>query len=52
MGWSDAYRGIIFGYYYSGKAGTVQVYTVTETSLLPKYEKDFMDFLNGLLVSE
>jgi hypothetical protein len=43
---------IAFGYFYTGKAGTAQVITSTKTSLLPKYEKDFMDFLNGLLVSE
>lgn len=43
---------IAFAYCYSGKAGTVQVVMSVEKSLLSKYEKDFMEFLNGLLVSE
>jgi len=38
------------GYFYGGENGTVQVVTYTEKSRLPEYEKDFMDFLNGLVV--
>ncbi len=44
--------GIVFSYCLTGKAGTVQVYGIVETKLLPKYEKDLMEFLNGLLVSD
>jgi len=40
------------GYYYGGKGGTVQVVTVTGKTLFSEFEKDFMDFLNGLRISE
>lgn len=40
------------GYYYSGKNGTVQVLTFTAKYLFAEYEKDFMQFLNGLSVTE
>jgi hypothetical protein len=36
-----------YGYYYSGQSGTVQILTYTGRSLVPEYEKDFIDFLNG-----
>lgn len=39
------------GYFYGGENGTVQVVTYTEKSRFPEYEKGFMDFLNGLVVS-
>jgi hypothetical protein len=40
------------GYFYAGENGTVQVVTYTAKSLLPEYEKEFMDFLNGFVVSK
>jgi hypothetical protein len=40
------------GYFYAGESGTVQVVTYTPKTLLPEYEKDFMDFLNGFTVSK
>lgn len=40
------------GYYYGGKGGTVQVVAFTGKSLFSEFEKDFMDFLNGLSISE
>ena len=43
---------VLCGYYYSGKSGTVQVVTITGKSLFSEFEKDFMDFLNGLWISE
>ena len=49
---SDDEAGTVYCYCYSGKAGTVQVYGIVATSLLHKYEKDLMEFLNGLLISE
>jgi putative serine protease PepD len=36
-----------YGYYYGGKAGSVQVLTYTGRTLVSEYEKDFVDFLNG-----
>jgi hypothetical protein len=48
----DKETATIFSYCYSGKAGTIQVHGIVEASLLHKYEKDLMEFLNGLLVSE
>jgi len=45
-------RWIVFCYCYSGKVGTVQIQMVAKASSLPKHEKDLMEFLNGLLVSE
>jgi hypothetical protein len=43
---------VYYGYYYGGKAGTVQVLTYTGANLISEYDKDFLDFLNGLRVSE
>lgn len=43
---------VYWGYFYVGEGGTVQVFTYTEKSQLPKYELGFMDFLNGLTVSK
>lgn len=40
------------GYYYGGKQGNIQVLTYTAQSLFEKYEKDFIDFVNGLEVYE
>ena len=41
-----------FGYYYSGKAGIIQVVTYTGQNLFEEYQSDFQDFLNGLTVTE
>jgi hypothetical protein len=43
---------VLCGYYYSGKGGTIQVVTLTGKSLFSEFEKDFMDFLNGLSISD
>jgi hypothetical protein len=43
---------VMCGYYYSGKGGTVQVVAFTGKTLFSEFDKDFMDFLNGLRISE
>ncbi|HYE14069.1 MAG TPA: hypothetical protein VD968_06480 [Pyrinomonadaceae bacterium] len=43
---------IYYGYYYGGKAGTIQMLTYTGQSLFAKYEADFTEFLNGLEIYE
>lgn len=46
-------RAVIYcGYYYGGKHSSVQVLTYTTKELLPKYERDFIEFLNGFSVSQ
>ncbi len=48
-------KGIAFthyGYYYGGKAGTIQLITFTGTSLFGEYEKDFTELLNALHIKE
>ncbi len=40
------------GYYYAGKSGLVQVVAVTGRALFSEFEKDFMEVLNGLWISE
>jgi hypothetical protein len=42
---------IYCGYYYGGKGVTVQVVTFTAKTLFSEFEKDFLDFLNGLWIS-
>ncbi len=42
---------VYWGYYYAGQNGTVQVVTYTTKTLLPGSESDFMELLNGLVVS-
>lgn len=45
-------RPVIYcGYYYGGEHNSVQILTYTTTDLLSKYERDFMEFLNGFTVS-
>ena len=39
-----------FGYYYGGKNGTLQALTYTGQSLFQKYEQDFIEFLNGVVI--
>lgn len=41
-----------YGYYYGGKTGSLQLITYTGTQLFEKYERDFLEFLNGLQVDE
>lgn len=43
---------VYWGYFYAGENGTVQVVTYTAKTLLREYEKGFMDFLNGFVVSK
>lgn len=40
------------GYVYAGENGTVQVVAYTAKTVWPEHEKEFMDFLNGLVVSK
>lgn len=42
---------IYYGYYYGGKEGTIQVITFTTQNLFKKYEEEFTNFLNGLVIS-
>jgi hypothetical protein len=41
---------IYFGYYYSGKEGTVQILTYTAANLFDEYKGDFEEFLNGFVL--
>lgn len=43
---------IYYGYYYAGKAGIIQLITYTAQNLLPEYEADMTQFLNGLVINE
>jgi hypothetical protein len=43
---------IYTGYFYAGENGTVQVVTYTAKTQLRTYEKEFMEFLNGFVVSK
>jgi len=43
---------VYWGCFCGGEYGTVQVVTYTTKTLLPEYEKEFMDFLNGFMVSK
>jgi hypothetical protein len=41
-----------YGYYYSGKAGTIQLVTYTTLPLFDSYEADFTELLNSLVIKE
>jgi len=41
-----------YGYYYGGKAGSIQLLTFTGTQIFSKYEQDFLEFLNGHQIDE
>lgn len=41
---------LYYGYYYSGKEGTIQIITYTGENLFDEYRKDFEEFLNGFTV--
>ncbi len=41
-----------YGYYYTGKAGTLQLLTYTSQNLFSEYEKEMASFLNGLVINE
>ena len=43
---------IYWGCFYGGEYGTVQVVAYTARTLLPEYEKEFMDLLSGFMVSK
>jgi len=43
---------VYFGYYYAGKAGSLQVLTYTGENLFDEYKADFLDFLNGTVITE
>jgi Putative bacterial sensory transduction regulator len=43
---------VYWGYFYAGENGTVQVVTYTAKTLWPGHEREFMDFLNGFVVSK
>jgi len=41
-----------YGYYFTGKIGTVQIITYTGESLFGEYKADFEELLNGLTIDE
>ncbi len=41
-----------YGYYYTGKAGTLQLLTYTSQNLFSEYQKEMASFLNGLVINE
>jgi hypothetical protein len=41
-----------YGYYYSGKQGTIQLITYTGQSLFEKYKLEFTNLLNGLEIKD
>ena len=41
---------VYVGYFYTGKAGSVQIITYTGENLLEEYQKDFEELLNGFQV--
>jgi hypothetical protein len=41
---------VYYGYYYTGKEGSIQVLTYTAQNLFSEYEKDFVDFLDGFSI--
>jgi hypothetical protein len=43
---------IYYAYYYTGKAGTLQIITYTYPNLFSENEKNMSDFLNGLVINE
>jgi len=43
---------VYWGCFYGGEYGTVQVVTYTAKTLLPEYEKEFMDLLDGFMASK
>ncbi len=43
---------VYYSYYYAGPAGILQLITFTSANLLPQYESDMTDFLNGIVVHE
>jgi hypothetical protein len=49
---SDSIPFVSCGYFYSGKSGGVSVIAFTRKSQSREFEKDLMDFLNGLSISE
>ena len=48
----DSVPMVYWGYFYAGENGTVQVVTYTAKTLLSEHEREFMDFLNGFVVSK
>ncbi len=41
-----------YGYYWSGKSGTLQFITYTGRNLFNEFKKDFTDLLNGLVITK
>ncbi len=41
-----------YGYYWTGKAGALQVITFTGQSLFREYQDDFVNLLNGLIITK
>lgn len=42
---------VYYGYYYTGKEGTLQVLTYTTPNLFDELKSDFEEFLNGLMIT-
>lgn len=43
---------LYYGYYYAGKAGSLQLITYTSTNLFSELEPEMTEFLNGLVINE
>ena len=41
---------ILWGYYYSDEGGTVEAEIFADKAFYSEYEKDLMDFINGLRI--
>ena len=41
-----------YGYYYTGKEGTIQVLTYVSQNVYPEYESEMIEFLNGLTIND
>lgn len=48
----DGIQFVYYGYYYAGKAGTIQLLTYTSPNLYSEYEAEMTEFLNGLVISD
>lgn len=43
---------VYYSYYYAGPAGILQLITFTSANLLPEYESEMTDFLDGVVIRE
>jgi hypothetical protein len=43
---------VYYGYYYAGKAGTIQLLTYTSQNLFAEYKSEMTELLNGLTIND